>query len=256
MMRKIYDLTCSNYGTVSKHKYDFAILPWGATEPHNLHLPYMTDCILSHEVAVSAAELAFERHGVRCMVLPPVNFGSQNPGQQDLTFCIHSRYETQKCILEDIVYSLERQGITKLLIINGHGGNTFKNMIRDMYCEHPDFLIASSEWYKVCKAGEYFDDPGDHADELETSVMMYCHPELVNLEEAGDGKSGGFAPKMLREGKVWIPRNWSKVSVDTGIGNPSKATAEKGEAFFKAVVSEYADFLKDITSQELYAAPN
>ena len=227
MMRKIYDLTCSNYGTVSKHTYDFAILPWGATEPHNLHLPYMTDCILSHEVAVSAAELAFERHGVRCMVLPPVNFGSQNPGQQDLTFCIHSRYETQKCILEDIVYSLERQGISKLLIINGHGGNTFKNMIRDMYCSHPDFLIASSEWYKVCKAGEYFD-------------------------EAGDGKSGGFAPKMLREGKVWIPRNWSKVSIDTGIGNPAKATAEKGEAFFKAVVSEYADFLKDFTGEDLY----
>lgn len=76
--------------------------------------------------------------------------------------------------------------------------------------------------------------------------------ELVNLEEAGDGKSGGFAPKMLREGKVWIPRNWSKVSVDTGIGNPAKATAEKGEAFFKAVVSEYADFLKDFTGEDLY----
>ena len=110
-MKKEFDLTCSNYGTVKELSYDIAILPWGATEPHNLHLPYMTDSILSHEIAVRSAELAYERHGVRCMVLPPVNFGSQNPGQQELPFCIHSRYETQRAILEDIVISLEKQGM-------------------------------------------------------------------------------------------------------------------------------------------------
>lgn len=246
-MRKEFDLTCSNYGTVKELSYDIAILPWGATEPHNLHLPYMTDSILSHEIAVRSAELAYERHGVRCMVLPPVNFGSQNPGQQELPFCIHSRYETQRAILEDMVISLEKQGMSRLLIINGHGGNSFKNMIRDMYCTHPDFLIASSEWYRICRAGDFFEDPGDHADELETSVMMYCRPELVNLSEAGSGGTGGFAPELLREGKVWIPRNWSKISEDTGVGNPAKATAEKGRRFVDAVTGKYADFLKEMT---------
>ena len=251
-MRKEIDLTCSNYGTVKPLKYEVAILPWGATEPHNLHLPYLTDSILSHEIAVASAESAFERYGIRCMVLPPVNFGSQNPGQQELPFCIHARYETQKCILEDIVSSLERQGISKLLIINGHGGNVFKNMIRDMYCSHPDFVIASSEWYRICSAAGYFDDPGDHADELETSVMMHFHPETVNLSEAGDGASGGFVPELLKNGKVWIPRNWSKVSKDTGIGDPSKATAEKGAQFTAAVVEKYCEFLKDFSIGELY----
>lgn len=251
-MRKEFDLTCSNYGTVKAQKYEIAILPWGATEPHNYHLPYLTDCILSHDIAVAAAELAFGQYGVRCMVLPPVNFGSQNPGQQELPFCIHSRYETQKCILEDIVTSLERQGFSKLLIINGHGGNVFKNMIRDLYCSHPDFIIACSEWYRICKASDFFEDPGDHADELETSVMMHFHPELVNLEEAGEGISGGFAPKLLNSGKVWIPRNWSKVSTDTGIGNPSKATAEKGARFAASVVQEYSDFLKEFSRGDLY----
>ncbi len=246
-MKKEFDLTCSNYGTVKELSYDIAILPWGATEPHNLHLPYMTDSILSHEIAVRSAELAYERHGVRCMVLPPVNFGSQNPGQQELPFCIHSRYETQRAILEDMVISLEKQGMSRLLIINGHGGNSFKNMIRDMYCTHPDFLIASSEWYRICRAGDFFEDPGDHADELETSVMMYCRPELVNLSEAGSGGIGGFAPELLREGKVWIPRNWSKISEDTGVGNPAKATAEKGRRFVDAVTGKYADFLKEMT---------
>lgn len=252
IMRKEFDLTRANYGTVKSSDYDVALLPWGATEPHNLHLPYLTDSILSQEIAVSSAELAFERHGVRCMVLPPVSFGSQNPGQQELPFCIHSRYETQKAILQDIVASLHMQGYSRLLIINGHGGNSFKNMIRDMHCIYPDFIIASSEWYNVCRAADFFDDPGDHADELETSVMLHFHPELVNISEAGEGRSGGFSAELLKEGKVWIPRNWSRVSIDTGIGNPAKATAEKGAAFAKAVTDRYADFLKDFTEEDLY----
>lgn len=251
-MRKKFDLCRSNYGTVKQMEYDIVILPWGATEPHNLHLPYMTDSILSHEIAVRSAVLAYERHGVRCMVLPPVGFGSQNPGQQELPFCIHSRYETQRAILEDIVSSLERQGFDRLLIMNGHGGNSFRNMIRDMYCTHPDFIIAAGEWYKACRASDFFEEPGDHADELETSVMMYCRPDLADLSEAGCGRSGGFAPKMLREGKVWIPRNWAKVSEDTGIGNPAKASAAKGERFTAAVTDAYADFLKDFAGNSLY----
>lgn len=251
-MKKEFDLTCSNYGTVKAIRYDMAVLPWGATEPHNLHLPYLTDSILSHDIAVCAAEMAFERYGVRCMVLPPVNLGSQNPGQHDLPFCIHSRYETQRAVLEDVVASLQRQGLSRLLIINGHGGNVFKNMIRDLYFRYPDFMIASSEWYKVCRASEYFDDPGDHADELETSVMMYFHPELVNLEEAGDGRSGGFVPELLREGKVWLPRDWSQVSYDTGIGNPSKATADKGQAFASEVIKKYSKFFNDFINNSLY----
>ena len=246
-MEKELDLAVSCYGKVKPLNYDLAILPWGATEPHNLHLPYLTDCILSHNVAVNAARLALDQYGVRCMVLPYVTAGSQNPGQRELNFCIHYRYETQKAILADIVESLYAQGHHRLLIINGHGGNSFKNMIRDMYCTHPDFLIASSEWYRICRAGDFFEDPGDHADELETSVMMYCRPELVNLSEAGSGGTGGFAPELLREGKVWIPRNWSKISEDTGVGNPAKATAEKGRRFVEAVTGKYADFLKEMT---------
>lgn len=54
-MNKNLDLCISNLGTVRNNQYQMAILPWGATEPHNLHLPYLTDCILSHSIAVDAA---------------------------------------------------------------------------------------------------------------------------------------------------------------------------------------------------------
>ena len=250
-MEKELDLAVSCYGKVKPLNYDLAILPWGATEPHNLHLPYLTDCILSHDVAVDAARLALDQYGVRCMVLPYVTAGSQNPGQRELNFCIHYRYETQKAILTDIVASLYAQGHRRLLIINGHGGNSFKNIIRDLSLDYPDFLIATSEWFTLVPAKEYFDEPGDHADELETSVMMHYHPELVDLDEAGDGKSKKFASQMLNEKVAWVPRHWMKVSEDTGIGNPKKASAEKGKRYVEAVTAKYAQLFKELT-EEIY----
>lgn len=245
-MNKIFDLSVSNYGTTRSIDYQIAILPWGATEPHNLHLPYLTDAILSHDVAVDAACKAHELYGINAMVMPPVTLGSQNPGQRQLKFCVHSRYETQKAVLTDIVASLYTQGIRRLLIINGHGGNTFKNMIRDLAVDLPDMLIATSEWFKVLPARDYFDNPGDHADELETSVMMHYHPELVNLDEAGPGKAGGFKADTLRRGVAWLPRRWDAVSRDTGIGSPAAATAEKGARYVNDAAIIYAELIRDL----------
>lgn len=257
MQTREFDLCTATYGTARRHPYDIVLLPWGATEPHNLHLPYLTDCILSHDIAVDAAHRAFEEHGVRCMVMPPVTMGSQNPGQRDLCFCIHSRYDTQRAILTDIVASLHHQGFRRLVIVNGHGGNNFKNMLRDLSTTYPDFFIACGEWFKMAPAADYFDQPGDHADEIETSVMMHYHPELVSLNEAGPGEGHGFKIDALRQGKVWMPRNWSYASpADTGIGNPSLSTAEKGRRFAAAVAAGYAGFLCQFAhveqQQELY----
>ena len=175
-MNREIDLSVSAYGVTRPLDYDVVILPWGATEPHNLHLPYLTDAILSHDVAVDAAQRALDDYGIRTMVLPPVAMGAQNPGQRDLKFCIHYRQDTQCAILADTVASLHHQGFRKLLIVNGHGGNTFKGMIRDLAVDYPDSFILSSEWFAVLPAKEWFDNPGDHADELETSVMMHYHP--------------------------------------------------------------------------------
>ena len=251
MIDKIHDLSVSNYGTARRADYQIAILPWGATEPHNLHLPYLTDAILSHDIAVDAARLADELYGVKAMVLPPVTLGAQNPGQRELPFCVHARYETQCAVLRDIASSLRHQGMRRLLIINGHGGNSFRNMIRDLAVDMPDMLIATSEWFKVRPAREYFDNPGDHADELETSVMLHYHPELTDLRDAGDGTGRGFKPATLQRGVAWVPRNWQRVSTDTGIGSPAAATAAKGARFAADVTADYAELLRDLCG-ELY----
>ena len=251
MNEREIDLSVSNYGVSRSHIYDVVLLPWGATEPHNLHLPYLTDCILSHDVAVDAARKSYEQYGVRCMVMPPIPMGSQNPGQRELPFCVHARYDTQFAILRDIVASLHHQGLRKLLIVNGHGGNNFKNMIRDLSVDYPDFFLLAGEWFKMADTKQYFDHPGDHADEVGTSVMMHYHPELVNLSEAGSGRECGFTIDALREGRVWLPRRWDLASPeDTGIGDPRLSTAEKGRRFAEAVSDAYARFISQIAKVE------
>jgi len=246
------DLAKVSYGAVKPQKFDIAILPWGATEPHNYHLPYLTDCILAHDVAVESAAAAEKKYGIKAMVLPYIPMGSQNPGQRNLPFCIHARYETQRDILHDIVASLSFQGISKLLIINGHGGNSFKNMIRDLAVDFPDFTVAVTNWFAALPAKNYFDIPGDHADEIETSVMMYFHPELVSLDTAGNGDYKPFKAPTLKDKVAWIPRDWSRVSDDTGIGDPRMSTAEKGERYAKDVASLYAELIKDLVDGDYY----
>ena len=252
-MNKEIDLSVTSYGKVRGVKYDVTILPWGATEPHNLHLPYLTDCIIPHDIAVDAAALALEKYGARCMVMPPVGFGAHNPGQRELPFCIHTRYSTQQAILEDIVASLYAQGVRKLIILSGHGGNNFKGMIRDLSFEYPDFLIIAGEWFGLVPNKDYFEaEIDDHAGESETSVMMYYHPELVDLSEAGDGDSKPFAIQSLNERVGWAPRHWDKATVDSGVGNPKKASAEKGEKYVKPVIEKLAKLFGETAMNDLY----
>lgn len=252
-MHSKYDITTAKWGEVKRvPKYDLAILPWGATEPHNGHLPYCTDMLSSAAIACDVAEGAAKK-GVNAMVLPGIPLGSQNPGQADLPFCIHYSQSTQEAVLRDIVKSLQRQGIGKLLIINGHGGNSFKGFIRDLATEYPSFIICSSEWYTVLPHKDYFEEAiDDHAGEQETSVMMHYYPELVRMDLAGEGKSRPFAIDGLNRKVAWHPRNWQKTTDDTGIGCPFKASAEKGRRYAEAVVARYVELVVDLATKSLY----
>ncbi|MFR7603170.1 MAG: creatininase family protein [Alistipes shahii] len=139
---------------------------------------------------------------MRAWCCRPVSMGSQNPGQRELPFCIHARYETQKAILTDIASSLRAQGMRRLVIVNGHGGNCFKNMIRRS--GGGDARPADRRGRLVCgvPGAGLSTNRATMPTELETSVMMHYHPELVNLAEAGPGTS-----KPLRAhaelGKRW-----------------------------------------------------
>ncbi|MEO8622297.1 MAG: creatininase family protein [bacterium] len=249
MNTRPYILAESTWKTVEATPYEVAVLPWGATEAHNYHLPYATDSIQSDALAAESARLAWER-GAKVVVLPCVPFGV-NTGQLDIKLCLNMNPATQAALLADLVHAIEGQGITKLVIFNGHGGNDFRQMIRELQARTTVFL-ATLNWYKVGEPASIFSDLGDHAGELETSVMMHVAPDLVcPLTEAGDGSEKRWRIAGLRAGWAWAPRRWTQISADTGVGNPALATAEKGARYSAQVANHIADFLVELASADL-----
>jgi len=224
------------------------VLPWGATEAHNLHLPYGTDCYQSTAVAEEAARKAWEA-GARAVVLPTVPFGV-NTQQLDIPLTLNMGPSTQAAVLGDIIESLEGAGVSKLVILNGHGGNDFRQMIRESQGTTKLFLSTTS-WFQIPGTRDVFHSPGDHADEMETSLMLHLHPSLVRpLEEAGPGRARTWRVDAFREGWAWAPRRWTEVTEDTGVGDPSRATPEKGSAYFDAVTSRLAAFLVELDAMD------
>jgi len=244
-----YILAETNWKAVKATQFEVAVLPWGATEAHNYHLPYATDNIECDHVAAESARRAWDA-GARVIVLPTVPFGVQT-GQLDIPLCINLNPSTQAAMLADIAKSLDGQGIRKLVVLNGHGGNDFRQMIRELQPQVRLFLCAIN-WYKVVDQKPYFTDLGDHAGEMETSVVMHLTPDLVlPLAEAGDGRERKPKIAGMRDGWAWAPRQWTKVTADTGIGNPKAATAEKGSAYFQAVTERIGQFLIDLAAADV-----
>lgn len=234
----------TNWKTVKQIDYEVAVLPWGATEPHNYHLPYGTDTIDVEYVADEAGRLAWD-DGAKVGIIPAIPYGVQT-GMLDFPFAINMNPSTQEAVLGDIARSLDAQGIRKLVLLNGHGGNHFRQMIRELQVE-VDLFLCVIDWYRSADWNAFFSEPGDHAGEFETSAVMHVRPDLVRpLHEAGDGKERSFRLKAMKEGWAWTPREWSEVTYDTGVGNPAKASAEKGERFIEVTTRNIADFLVDL----------
>ncbi|MGD9328685.1 MAG: creatininase family protein [Cyclobacteriaceae bacterium] len=241
-----YIINENNWKSVKETDYSIAILPWGATEAHNYHLPYGTDNIQCDYIAAEAAKKAWKEN-VKVAVLPTVPYGV-NTQQLDIKLTINMNPSTQAFVLRDVVDSLNGQGIKKLIVLNGHGGNDFRQMIREIKADYPGFFIGTINWYLV--EGDwkkYFEDTGDHAGEMETSIMMHIAPDWVlSLKEAGDGASKKLKFHGRHEGWLWAPREWTKVSRDTGIGNPSRSSEEKGKNYLGKIIPKISEFLIEL----------
>lgn len=245
-----YILAENNWKTLKDFHFDLAILPWGATEAHNYHLPYGTDIYEGEALAAEAAKWAWEK-GARPVVLPCMPFGV-NTGQADIYLDMNLNPSTQLAILDDMAATLNRQGIRKFLIFNSHGGNNFKPLVRELGLRYPELFICFSNWFKAIDRDEIFEEDGDHAEEVETSLMLYLKPELVlPRTEWGSGKAKKHRIKALNEDWAWAERKWSKISEDTGVGNPEKASEEKGAQCFKAVSAKMGQFFLELCNADL-----
>ncbi|MDC6390142.1 creatininase family protein [Maribacter sp. PR1] len=249
-MIRPYILAETNWEHLKGEDVELAILPWGATEAHNYHLPYATDNFQAQSMVEESARITWE-NGDKVIVLPTIPFGV-NTGQKDIYLDINLNPSTQFAILKDIITVLSTQGVHKLLIFNGHGGNNFKPIVRELGLLFPKMFICFCFFPQMLDKSKYFQEEGDHADEMETSLMLYLRPDLVLPKDRwGRGDHKKFKIKAFSEGGVWAEREWSKISKDTGTGNPEFATKEKGELFFNDVCYEVSKLFTDLCNADL-----
>jgi creatinine amidohydrolase len=152
-------------------------------------------------------------------------------------------------ILVDIVESLRAHGVRKLVLLNSHGGNELKTLLRELH-HKTDVFMCVCDWYKVGKdqLHKIFKAPGDHADEMETSMGLAFFPELVHMDQAGSGHAKETRFEAINKGWVSISRPWHLLTEDTGVGDPSAATAEKGRQYMDLTAQRLGEFLLELAN--------
>src|SRR6516165_3366155 len=178
-----------NHALVRSQKWEVAVLPFGATEPHNLHMPYGTDNFEVEEVGSRACERAYKA-GAKVLLLPVIPYGvNTNHLKIPGALACSVTPSTLLHLLTDLVDSLERQGIRKLVLLNGHGGNELKPLTRELHHRSSMFLCLC-DWFRMARDvyPGLFEKPGEHADEVETSLGLAFFSELLKMEQAGEGK--------------------------------------------------------------------
>jgi creatinine amidohydrolase len=237
-----------NHAFLREHHPEVAVLPFGATEPHNLHMPYGTDNFQVEEIGSRACERAYHA-GAKVVLLPAVPFGvNTNHLQVPGGLALSVTPTTLLRILADLVDSLERQGVRKLVLLNGHGGNELKPLTRELHHRTKVFLCVC-DWFRMARDayGDIFDAPGEHADEVETSLGLAYFPQLLKMGQAGAGTAEPCRFDAINRGWISITRPWHLATADTGLGDPSAATADKGRRLMDLLIDRLSSFLVDLS---------
>ena len=244
-----------NYGFVKRQSYEVAVLPFGATEPHNLHLPYGIDTLESDTIGEKICEEA-HRRGAKVVLLPTIPYGTQT-NQAKFPFAMNLYPSTVCKIVSDLVESLVLAGIRKIMLLNSHGGNDLKWILRELYGRTPAHLFLCN-WYNICNdiLGDIFERRDDHAGEMETSFALAHFPELVARNPDGTLAADAGEPaetrfEAINRGWISITRPWHLLTTNAGVGDPHGATAEKGRRHMEVLVERLAQFLVELSAAEI-----
>jgi creatinine amidohydrolase len=244
-----------NYGAVRQQVYEVAVLPLGAVEPHNLHLPYSTDVLEADLLGQQICAAAWQR-GAKVLLLPTVPYGVQT-NQQRFPFAMNLNPSTLGTVITDLVSSLVQHGIRKIVLLNSHGGNDLKPLLRELYGRTPAQLFLCNWWQTFSDVyGDIFAAPDDHAGEMETSLALAFFPELVARNPDGtltadEGRKAPSRFDAVNRGWVALTRPWHLLTTNSGAGNPHAATAEKGRRLMEIVVERLTTFLVELAASPL-----
>lgn len=240
-MRKWADLRSEEFEGADR---TLLFLPMGSVEPHGPHLPMNTDTVIA---SAMAEELTRRMVGI---VLPSLDY-AHIYGLRDFPGTISASHEPLIDLLLDIYRAAERWGGKILSVINGHTPNepivrisqekwiSGRHEMRILLFTYPGIseiangICDSSPWQE----GIF------HADEIETSLMLYLKPTSVRME----GIKPNYPMKPASFG--FEPVSW-RIFDSSYVGDPSKATVEKGEKIFAKIVDNIEAQIKKVASQE------
>lgn len=240
-----WDILCTSMHEIAKNNYEVAVIPVGAVEAHNQHLPEGQDVLHTTYVARECCKQVWQRtRKITC--LPTIPYGVDcNLMEFPLTISISQ--DTLNAVIKEIIVSLRAHGIKKMVILNGHGGNDFQPFIRQIQCDY-DVFVFGCDWWKVArdKYDGIFDRRDDHGGEMETSVALALYPGLVDLDTAGNGLPREIRFEAVNKGWVNTSRDFARVNENCACGDPTLADPEKGRKYLDIVIQRITDFLAEL----------
>ncbi len=194
--------------------------------------------------------------GARVVLLPTIPYGTQT-NMQAFPLAMNLNPSTLTIVVGDLLESLVNSGISKVLLLNSHGGNTLKPLLRELAGETEAELFLC-DWYQSIRDvyDTIFERPEDHAGEMETSFALAWFGHLVARDKTGalladEGAKRPFRLAALNQGWVSMTRPWHLLTTNSGAGNPRNASAEKGQQLMQVLVRRLSQFLVELSEAEL-----
>jgi creatinine amidohydrolase len=223
------------------NKDTVAVVILGACENHGNHMPFGSDFIFPLELAKRAA-----RKSKNVLILPIIPYGvSLHHTEFQMTISLEP--STLIKVIEDIFTSLVKNGLSRILVINGHDGNIapLELAARVIKNRHPEVVIASLEawWVMVGEITKNLFDVWKglgHGGEAETSAMLAVRPDLVEMN---------YAPEQVVPNlpdNIRIYWNFNELTDTGATGAPMKATAQKGQEALKVLENVLLSFINNM----------
>lgn len=236
---------------------DIVILPVGSIEQHGPHLPLGTDSMITDEIAKKVGSKLLER-GIKVVLAPPLFFGCSDE-HIEYAGTISLKPETLIDVLYDICKSLVIHGAKKILIFCGHGGNfaVLDIVSRKIGTDYGIFVFYTFPFSKKATESLISEEQlgGAHADELETSMMLAIHPDLVNIDKAVKEMPAKIVKikKYIKLGPVAEPDisfGWFRLKrtlTQKGIiGDPTLASSKKGEKIIEKSIEAFVESIVEL----------
>jgi len=231
---------------------DVALLPVGSTEQHGPHLPLDTDAFDAEYLARAVANAMSQPKPI---VLPVVAYGVSYH-HMGFSGTISLSNETLTRLVYEIGMSVARHGIRKLVIINGHGGNgpALQNAAQMINRDARIFVCVDTGETSDVDVKKIIETQNDaHAGEMETSTALAARPELVYMKRAKKSVprfSSRYLNFSTSRSVEWYTQT-EKISRSGVLGDPTKATAEKGEKLWRIMVEHLTHFVDDLRNLSL-----